>query len=322
MTPAPAPLPQGASDRAISAVMVSYHTGAVLWESLAAALAEPMIAELWLIDNGNPPDVAARLKALSQQDTRLHPVSGHGNIGFGQACNLACNLGAAQASADLILLLNPDLVLQPGAAQALCAALASAKSPAVIGGRVMGADGREQRGSRRDRLGPWNALVSAFGLGRLERHSPLFRDPHRERDPLPDGPIPVGAVSGALMLLRREDYAALSGFDRAYFLHVEDLDLCVRAAKAGGDVLFQPLAVGVHVGASSNASSLFIERHKARGFARYFARHARSPAERLGGAVASALLGAAFVARGIIRDWRKRGLRANAPAASSSSTRH
>lgn len=300
MTPAPMPQATHPAMGAISAVMVSHHTGPVLWESVAAALAEPMIQELWLIDNGNPPDVPARLEAMAKADARLRPLGGQGNIGFGQACNL----GAARANGDYILLLNPDLVLQPGAAAQLSQALAGAKSPAILGGRVVGTDGREQRGARRDRLTPWNTIVAAFGLGRWESASRALRDPHREKDPLPDGPIRVGAVSGAMMLMRRADYAALGGFDPAFFLHVEDVDLCARAGAAGGDVLFHPQAVGVHLGASSQASSLFIARHKARGFALYFSRHARSPLERLGGVVVAALLRIAFLARALIRDWR------------------
>lgn len=302
----------------ISAVMVSFHTGPILWESVAAALAEPLIAELWLIDNGNPPDVRARLRDLALRDGRLRHVHGHGNIGFSQACNL----GAAQASGTLLIFLNPDLVLQAGAAVHLLGALAQARPPSVIGGRVMGADGREQRGSRRDRITPWNALIAASGLGRLENCFPMLRDPHREKDSPPRGPIPVGAVSGAFMLLRRADYAAIGGFDPAFFMHVEDVDLCARAAKAGGDVLFQPLAIGVHAGASSRASSLFVERHKARGFALYFSRQARTPWEWIWGKAIAALLGAAFVARGLMRDWRTRYSRADVPGASSSSTQH
>ncbi len=316
MTPPPA---HDSAAATMSAVLVSYHTGPVLWESLAAALAEPLICEVWLVDNGNPPEVQARLDQLAAaRDSRLRLIRGQGNIGFGQACNL----GAAQATGALLLLLNPDLVVQADAAAHLLRALAPAKSPAIIGGRVVGKDGREQRGGRRDRLTPWNALVSATGLARWERLSPALRDPHREKDALPAEPIRVGAVSGALMLLRKADYAALGGFDRAFFMHVEDVDLCARAVQAGGDVLFQPLAVGVHAGASSKASSLFIERHKARGFALYFARHARNPLERLGGMAASAVLSMGFIARGLKRDWRKRGSRADVPNASSSSAPH
>ncbi len=311
--------PSGPAARQIlSAVMVSYQTGPILWHALRAALAEPLIEEIWLVDNGNPPDVLARLKSQAGIEPRLRLLTGHGNIGFGPACNLA----AAQAGGDCLLLLNPDLQIQPGAAAQLVEGLAHARSPAIIGGRILSEDGREQRGARRDRLTPWTALVSASGLGRLEKLHTLFRDPHRENDPLPAGPIPVGAVSGAFLMMRRADYLALGGFDPAFFLHVEDVDLCARAKTAGGDVVFHPLANGLHSGASSQASSLFIERHKARGFGLLFARQARGPWQKAGFALIAAMLGLAFTARGFLRDLRKPGLRANGPAASSSSQPH
>lgn len=315
----PDPPPSGpVPGSAISALMVSFQTGPILWQALNAALAEPMIGEIWLVDNGNAPGVLTRLESLARAEPRLRLLAGEGNIGFGRACNLA----AARAGGDLILLLNPDLLIQPGAAAQMLGALAQAKSPAIIGGRILGKDGQEQRGARRDRLTPWTALVAVSGMGRLERLHKLFRDPHREKDPLPDAPISVGAVSGAFLMMRRADYLALGGFDPAFFLHVEDVDLCARAKAAGGDVVFQPSAIGMHSGASSQASSLFIERHKARGFALLFARHAQTPWERLGGMAVAALLGIAFTLRGVARDWRKRGWRANAPAASSSSPPH
>ena len=304
-----------AARQTLSAVMVSYQTGPILWEALRAALAEPLITEIWLVDNGNPQGVLERLHSQASLTPRLRLLTGHGNIGFGRACNLA----AAKAAGDCLLLLNPDLQIQPGAAAHLLEELAKARSPAIIGGRILSEDGREQRGARRDPLTPWTALVSAGGLGRLETLHKMFRDPHRENDPLPAGPIPVGAVSGAFLIMRRADYLALGGFDPAFFLHVEDVDLCARAKAAGGDVLFHPLANGLHSGASSEASSLFIARHKGRGFGLLFARQARGPWQKAGFALIAALLGLAFTARGFLRDLRRPGFRANGPAASSSS---
>src|SRR5205085_2560512 len=124
-------------------------------------------------------------------------------------------------------------------------------------------DGREQRGGRRDMITPWRAIVSAFGLGRWERISPLFRDLHREGDPIPSGPLRVGAVSGAAMLLPRASFATLNGFDEKYFLHVEDVDLCRRAAEAGGETLFVPQARAMHYRSTSETTSLNVERAKA-----------------------------------------------------------
>jgi len=72
------------------------------------------------------------------------------------------------------------------------------------------------------------------------------------------------------MFLTRANYWALGGLDSGYFLHVEDLDLAARFARAGGEICLVP-SLRLHHGRSSSAASpLFIEWHKTRGFRRYF----------------------------------------------------
>lgn len=291
---------RAAARRGVSAVIVSYHSGPCLWTSIGAACSDPLITEVVVVNNGNPPDVLQSLRLQEQSVAKLKVISGHGNIGF----SAGCNLGVSQATGDFLVFLNPDLSIRPGAIRRLLAAHAhsAAAGPVVIGGRLLGLDGREQRGARRDAITPWSALVTFSGLGRLQRLHPAFRDPHRERDPLPVGPQRVGAVSGAMLLMTRADFLALGGFDEGYFLHVEDLDLCRRAHQASGEVIFAPDAEGVHIGATSKASHLFVERCKAQGFARYFSRHANGPSERVLVAAVVPALGAAFVLRGLLKD--------------------
>lgn len=270
----------------ISAVSVSYRTGPVLFDSLAALLAAPEIAEIVLVDNGNAPADIARLDALAGAHAKLRVLRGHGNIGFGAACNL----GARAARGDHILLVNPDVVLGPGAAARMSAALAQARAPAIVGGDLRDADGRPDRGSRRERVTLWSAFVSFSGLSRFERVAPMFRDLHRHNDPIPSEAAEIAHVSGALMMLRRADYERLGGFDEGYFLHAEDIDICWRAAEAGGQVLFQPGALGAHARSSSDAPAREVERHKAAGLKRFFRKSARSPLERFGAEIVGAAL--------------------------------
>lgn len=254
----------------VSVVVVSFHTGPVLDACLDAALADERVRELVIVDNGNPGAIAARLRDLEAAEPRVTLVQGHGNVGF----SAGCNLGARRATGAHLVFLNPDVVLEPGAIAALTAALESAPAPAIAGGRLVDAHGREQRGSRRDRLTMGAACVSFLGL-----HALGLRDPMRHADPAPDAPLRVGAVSGALMAMRRADFETLGGFDEGYFLHVEDFDICRRAEEAGGAVMFTPFARGLHQTSSSAASLVVIERHKARGFARYFRKFAGTPLE-------------------------------------------
>jgi GT2 family glycosyltransferase len=127
-------------------------------------------------------------------------------------------------------------------------------------------------------------------MSRLEGVFPALRDYDRHRDPLPHGASAVGAVSGALMAMRRSDFEAIGGFDEGYFLHVEDIDLCRRAEEAGWSVVFVPGPHGVHLRSTSDADPRAVARHKARGAARYFRKFARGPLERTAAEFAGAIL--------------------------------
>ena len=81
--------------------------------------------------------------------------------------------------------------------------------------------------------------------------------------------------------MRREDFSAVGGFDEGYFLHVEDVDLCWRVRKAGGEVLFHPRAEVIHLGHTSLASPLKVEFHKGVGLARYFRKRAAGVGPRI-----------------------------------------
>ena len=270
----------------ISAVTVSYHTGPVLDQCLDALIAATDIDEIVLVDNGNPASVVQALDARAAGNGKLRVLRGQGNVGFGAACNL----GARAASGAQLLFINPDVVLQAGAARAMAETLSRAHEPAIVGGDLRDSDGRPDRGSRRERVTLWSACVSFLGLSKLERVSSVFRDLHRHNDPIPAAPTEIANVSGALMMLSRAGFDALGGFDETYFLHAEDLDLCWRAGEAGGQVLFQPGARGAHARSTSAAPSRDVELHKAQGLRRFFRKSARSPLERVAAEIVGAVL--------------------------------
>lgn len=246
----------------VSALVVSYHTGPRLLECLYALKSDPAVSEIIIADNGNPPQVRDWLQGFASRGDGQVRVLRLPNPGFGAAVNHA----ALEARFPFLLVINPDCVLRRGSVEALMAAIGTQAGPCLAGGRIFGTDGREQRGARRNPL----TLVRALGLGRWTL----------ETDPIPPGPVPVGAVSGAFFLMRRADFAALGGFDEGYFLHVEDVDLCQRVLAAGGRVLYQPEAGALHYSSTSDLPAREVRRHKARSLARYLRRHARSPAER------------------------------------------
>ena len=259
----------------ISVVMVSYRTGPVLYAAIEAVLARDReqagVVELILVDNGNPPEVVGELRRRTETEPRLKLVSGHGNVGFARGCNI----GARRARGRYLLLLNPDCCLAPGAIPTLLAEAVALGSDWLLGCRVVDPDGRDQRGSRRALLTPYTALVEAF---RLDRLAPWllrrYRLNHHDR-PLPRGTGRVPAVSGACMMLPAATFQAVGGLDEDYFLHVDDLDLCLRLHRTGIPVYFVPHVEAVHHAGSSRAGPVKVEWYKALSFLHYFGKQFR-----------------------------------------------
>jgi len=261
---------------AVSAIVVSYRTGPVLDACLAALRAADGVGQIAVVDNGNPPEGEAQIDAHASADPRVRVVRGHGNIGFAAGCNK----GVAVSACGMLVFVNPDAVLEPDALTGLAAALGASPGLTVVGGDLRDERGRPERGARRRRVTLWRAFVSFTGLSAVLGWLAPFRDVNLHDAPAPAAPVRVGAVSGALLLMRRADFDALGGFDDGYFVHVEDVDLCRRVDEAGGAVLFAPGPHGLHHRSSSEVSRSAIARHKAHSFARYFRKFARNGIER------------------------------------------
>ena len=82
-------------------------------------------------------------------------------------------------------------------------------------------------------------------------------------------------ISGAFMLIPRAMYDRVGGMDEDYFLHVEDVDLCLRIQEAGGAILYVPDAAVTHVKGTSRVFPLVVEWHKSVSVAKYFNKHFR-----------------------------------------------
>jgi N-acetylglucosaminyl-diphospho-decaprenol L-rhamnosyltransferase len=281
----------------VSAIVVSYRTGDVLFDCLRALEADPAIEEIILVDNGNPQDVLWRIDEVASQSRKLKVSGGGENRGFAAGVNL----GVKVSKGGRLLVINPDAILQPGSIGALEAARAGLAEPVIVGGRIFGEDGKEQRGARRRRLTLASAAATFLGLGWMKAVNPSFVNINRNGEPLPDGPTPMDNVSGALMYFSRTAFDRLGGFDEGYFLHVEDIDLCRRAEADGGSVMFTPLASALHHGATSDASSFVVERHKAAGLNRYFQKFAETPAEKSAAAMLAPVITAALIVRAKLR---------------------
>ncbi len=280
----------------VSVVMVIYHTGPVLTESLACVLADPDVGEFVLVDNGSSPEEAAVIDAAASGDPRVTLLRGQENVGFARAVNM----GAQAAHGRTLVVLNPDAFLQDGCVRALVRALKGRPAPCVVGARVLNPDGTEQRGARRGEVTPITSLLSVTGLSRRVNQLHGF-EVHHEDDPTPRKRIAMPTISGACFAMRREDFLGIGGLDTHFFLHVEDVDLCWRVRQAGGEVLFEPGAKVVHLGSTSLTSPLKVEFHKGVGLALFFRKRADNGWRRALALILTPIIVTVSVARPILR---------------------
>lgn len=235
---------------------------------LRGALSEPWIDELVIVDLGCSPAVAKELRALQadRRDVKLVVCDARWSAGD------AANAGAASASGRWLLFLDQHVVLRRGAVERMVAAGGGAPEPWIVGGRLSDPMGRERARARTAPLTTWSAFALALNLNgaRVRR--------------IGDEAAPVSAVSNDFMLLARSDFEDLGGFDGRFATHGADLDLCRRAAVAGGVVLLEHGAHGVQFGHGRS------QDHKAQGLALFAAKSARTPMERLAAAIAAPAL--------------------------------
>ena len=208
------------------AVIVVCHDSAQEIAGTLAALGDQLGPddELVVVDNASGDATSAVARRAAPEATVIETGA---NLGFAGGANA----GAAASSAPLLLFLNPDAVPAPGCLDALRACAAA-----------------------RPDWGAWQALVT-MADGRVvntagnEVHFLGFGWAGRCGEPVQavgDRPEPVGFASGAALVVRREAWDAVGGFDERYFMYGEDLDLSLRLRLAGWGVGLEPRAMVAH----------------------------------------------------------------------------
>lgn len=293
-----------------SVVVVAADSGPGLVEAARRVLQGTLPVELIISDNASSDGSTAALAAAFGADTRFTLVHNGANLGFGAGVNR----GAARARGDLLLVLNPDCLVETDTLARLRAAAAAVPQLGLLGVRIQDEAGRDEPASlRRDPT----LLRSLCSLLRLDRHAPRWPSLQgvNETDTARRGRDgPAEAVSGALMLVPRAAFDAVGGFDEGYFLHCEDLDLCRRLRDAGYAVHYAGSIAVVHgKGGSSRHRPVFVAWHKHRGMWRWFRRFdpaARNPLLR---GLVWAGLWTRFLALLPLLLWRKRRRQASRP---------
>ena len=206
-------------------VVVNFRTREITADAVRSVLAEPLVDEVVVVDNGSDDGSPEYLRA-EFAGSRVRVVESQANLGFGRGVNL----GVEATAAPFLLLLNSDATVRHGTVAALHRVLDD-PTVGVVAPAVYRSDGRTLQADAHGPLPSPNALLRTTG-GR------------------PDDVEP-GWVSGVAMMLRRQDFVSLGGFDPDFTMYLEDVDLCRRLRAAGKRVVREPAASVVHLGGRS-----------------------------------------------------------------------
>lgn len=226
----------------VTAIVVTYESAVVLARCLESLAGEGVKAIV--VDNASS-DESIHIAREAGAEVIVNTE----NLGFG----CAMNKGVRAAVTEYCLLINPDATVEKNCISTLLAAAHANPNAAIIAPEIREPDGRvffhetsllsssPRRGEAR--------------RGALRAESSLLR-PLPNPPPQGEGIKEVSFVSGACMLIRREWFLNIGGFDEKIFLFYEDDDLCRRAIDAGRDILYVPEAKILHLRGKSVAPSL------------------------------------------------------------------
>ncbi|MBI2028483.1 MAG: glycosyltransferase family 2 protein [Candidatus Levybacteria bacterium] len=217
--------------------------------------------EIIVIDNNSSDDSASLLSDLKKEilasrrsGSNFTLIQNRENLGFAKGCNF----GAKNAKGKYLLFLNSDTTVLDRGFLRMTEFLDNHKEAGILGGRLLNPNGTPQRsGGKFYNL--WYLFLMLLGLEVLVRRSPTKIDK-------------IDWVSGACLMIGKNQFNNLSGFDEHFFMYIEDMELCYRMRKLGFSTYFYPF-VGIEhkTLGSSNRSFAIINIYK--GILYFYSKH-------------------------------------------------
>jgi GT2 family glycosyltransferase len=227
----------------LSIIIVNYNKPFLIGKCIRSIARShiPFPYEIIIIDNASEYSVKYQVSGIKKkyENLEIQLIENKENVGFGRANNQ----GVAKARGEFVLLLNTDIEVLDSAVEKLV--LFAEKHPyTIVGGKLFNNDHTPQAS-----CGPHYTLPVASAMLFLKGdHVGITRSS-------PSRITSVDWVSGACMLMKKEVYQNIGGFDEEVFMYMEEIEMCYRAKKQGINVLFYPEAHFIHLGAATSKSN-------------------------------------------------------------------
>jgi GT2 family glycosyltransferase len=201
-------------------------------------------AEIIVVDNLSPDDSCDMVKA---QFPNVILIENTVNYGFSKGNNI----GVAKAKGEYVCILNPDTVVAEDTFKILLAFAENTPDMGMVGCKLIDGIGKFLPESKRNIPTPWVSLQKIFGNSK-----PYYAMHLNENE---TGKVDI--LVGAFMLLKREVYKEVQGFDEDFFMYGEDIDISYRVLKAGYQNYYNPTTTIIHYkGESTLKDKLYAKR--------------------------------------------------------------
>ncbi|MFY0632004.1 MAG: glycosyltransferase [Flavobacteriaceae bacterium] len=232
----------------ITGTIVLYKNDVEMLEkAIASFLATPLTKKLFLVDN-SPTDVLRH--EFSHPDIEYIYIGS--NVGYGRANNYISDF--IQENSSYHLVLNPDVYFENQVILKLIEELESDANLSVIAPKTLYPDGVFQHSCRR---------YPSF-LELLSRRLKIFKsitDKGEYKDLDLSRPFYPDFIQGAFLLFRTDDYVKLGGFDKRYFMYMEDVDICRKIDLTNKKKLYYPRVEIYHHYTQGSAKNLKLFFH-------------------------------------------------------------
>jgi len=246
----------------VSVIIVTYRSVTELPACIESLLRQSVPIEIFLVDNASPDETPKLAAEYASRHENIHAILNRENVGLAAGNNVP--LGKCRG--DYVLALNPDTVLCQNSLERMVDYLDRNPDVGVLGPKNLYADGTPHVSAHRD-WGLMHVLIWRVLPYRFSRQLHDELSTYKSLEPL--------FVSGACLLIRREIYERIGGYDPEYFLTIEDVcDLCIRAKRSGCRVVFLPEAEIFHfTGRSGVQAPYIVVWHGNRGTVYHFLKH-------------------------------------------------
>ncbi len=188
------------------------------------------------------------------------------NIGFGAGCNR----GARKGKGKYLFFLNPDTLILPGAIEELASFLDKNKDAGIVSPLLLDKSEKPSFPQGTGKLTPLSAIVSFSFLNKYFPNNPISKDywfSDWDKKTIQEADV----APGAALMIRREVFEKLGGFDKKFFLYFEETDLCQRVKEKGWKIYLNPEAKIIHYGGGSTVKDNIQIFKKSRFY--YFKKH-------------------------------------------------